>query len=235
MLHEQTMEKLYSLRLHGMAHALQEQMKQPEVSALSFEERLAMLVDAQWLWKENRALALRLRNASLKHRASIENVNYRHTRQLDRSQVRSLASCQWVKQHQNVLITGPTGIGKSYLCCALLDKACREGHTAYYAQAHKLFRQLAVAYVDGSYDKFLSRLARTDVLAIDDWALIPLAELPSRYGELDKSLKLAVHCRSGARSARAVQFLIGKGYDAVNVSGGIIAWSERIDPTLPVD
>ena len=181
MLHEQTMEKLYALRLHGMAQALQEQMKQPDMAGLSFEERLAMLVDAQWLWKENRALALRLRNARLKHCASIENVNYRHPRELDRSQVRSLASCQWVKLHQNVLITGPTGIGKSYLCCALLEKACREGYTAYYAQAHKLFRELAAAYVDGSYDKFLSRLARTDVLAIDDWALIPLAEPERRH------------------------------------------------------
>ena len=194
MLHEQTMEKLYSLRLHGIAHALQEQMKQPEITGLSFEERLAMLVDAQWLWKENRALAQRLRNASLKHRASIENINYRHVRQLDRSQVRSLASCQWVRQHQNVLLTGPTGIGKSYLCCALLEKACREGYTACYTQAHKLFRQLAAAYVDGSYDKLLSRLAKTDVLAIDDWALIPLADSERRH------LFEVIEDRHGARS-----------------------------------
>ncbi len=194
MLHEQTMEKLYAMRLHGMAQALQEQMKQPDMAGLSFEERLAMLVDAQWLWKENRALALRLKNASLKHRASIENINYRHARQLDRSQIRSLASCQWVKQHQNVLITGPTGIGKSYLCCALLEKACREGYTVYYAQAHKLFRELAAAYVDGSYDRFLSRLARTDVLAIDDWALLPLAEPERRH------LFEVVEDRHGSRS-----------------------------------
>lgn len=194
MLHEQTLEKLYALRLQGMARALEEQMKQPEMAGLSFEERLAMLVDAQWLWKENRALTLRLRNATLKHRASMENINYRHARQLDRSQVRSLASCQWVKQHQNVLITGPTGIGKSYLCCALLEKACREGYTAHYAQAHKLFRQLAVAYLDGSYDKLLSRLARTDVLAIDDWGLIPLADTERRH------LFEVIEDRHGSRS-----------------------------------
>jgi DNA replication protein DnaC len=194
MLHEQTIEKLYTLRLHGMAQALQEQMKAPDVANLAFEERLAMLVDAQWLWKENRALSVRLKNASLKHHASIENINYRHARQLDRSQMRSLASCQWVQQHQNVLITGPTGIGKSYLCCALLEKACREGYSAYYAQAHKLFRQLAAAYVDGSYDKLLSRIAKTDVLAIDDWALIPLTDSERRH------LFEVIEDRHGSRS-----------------------------------
>ena len=194
MLHEQTIEKLYSLRLQGMAHALQEQMKQPDMAGLAFEERLAMLVDAQWLWKENRALSLRLKNACLKHRASMENINYRHVRQLDRSQMRSLASCGWVKQRQNVLITGPTGIGKSYLCCALLEKACREGYSAYYTQAHKLFRQLAVAYVDGSYDKLLGRIAKMDVLAIDDWGLVPLADTERRH------LFEVIEDRHGSRS-----------------------------------
>jgi hypothetical protein len=95
MLHEQTIEKLYALRLHAMAHTLEEQIKQPDMAGLAFEERLAMLVDAQWLWKENRALSLRLKNACMKHRASMENINYRHVRQLDRSQMRSLASCGW--------------------------------------------------------------------------------------------------------------------------------------------
>lgn len=194
MLHEQTLEKLYGLRLQGMAHALEEQMKQPDMAGLSFEERLGMLVDAQWLYKENRALALRIKNANLKHRASLENINYRHARQLERSQLRSLASCQWVEQHQNVLITGPTGIGKSYICCALLEKACRQGHTAYYAQAHKLFRELATAYVDGSYDKLLTRLARTDVLGIDDWGLIPLADSERRH------LFEVIEDRHGSRS-----------------------------------
>jgi len=181
MLQEQTFEKLYSLKLHGMARALEEQTKQPEISSLSFEERFGMLVDAQWLWRENRALAARLKNAQLKQPASIEDINYRHARQLDRAQFRSLASCQWVQHHLNVLITGPTGIGKTYICCALLEKACREGYTAYYARAPKFFRRLAVAYLDGSFDKLLTKLARTDVLAVDDWGLVPLSDSERRH------------------------------------------------------
>jgi DNA replication protein DnaC len=181
MLHQQTFEKLSSLKLHGMVQACQEQMQQPEIASLSFEERLAMLVDAQWLWRENRALAARLKNAQLKQPASIEDINYRHARGLDRSQMRSLASCQWVQQHQNIILTGPTGIGKTYLCCALLEKACRQGYTAYYARAPKFFRKLAVAYADGSFDKFLTQLARTDVLGVDDWGLVPLSDSERRH------------------------------------------------------
>src|SRR5688572_18781999 len=148
MLHEQTIEKLHGLRLPGMVKRLQEQMEQPDVASLSFEERLGMLVDAEWLQRQNRALARRLKNAHLKQPASIEDLNYRHSRQLDKSQMRSLAACQWVAQHQNLLITGPTGIGKTYICCALLEKACRAGYTAAYYRAPKFFRELSVAYVD---------------------------------------------------------------------------------------
>jgi DNA replication protein DnaC len=181
MLHQQTIEKLHELRLPGMVQALEEQLKQPEVSSLSFEERLGLLVDAEWLQRQNRALARRLKNAHLKQPASIEDVNYRHVRQLDRAQMRSLAACQWVAQHQNVLITGPTGIGKTYLCCALLEKACREGYTAVYYRAPKFFRELSVAFVDGSFDRLLTRLAKTDVLAVDDWGLVSLNDAERRY------------------------------------------------------
>jgi DNA replication protein DnaC len=178
---EQTFEKLYSLKLHGLAQALQEQIENPEASSLSFEDRLAALVDAQWFWRENRAVASRLRKARLKVPASMEDINYRHQRQLDKSLMRSLASCDWVKQHHNITISGASGLGKTYLCCALLEQACRKGHTAYYASAPKFFRQLAIGYADGSFDQLLSKLARVDVLGIDDWGLTPLGEMERRH------------------------------------------------------
>jgi DNA replication protein DnaC len=178
---EQTFEKLYSLKLHGFAQALEEQTKHPEASSLSFEDRLAGLVDAQWLWRENRAVASRLRKARLKVPASMEDINYRHQRQLDKSLVRSLASCDWVKQHHNITISGASGLGKTYLCCALLEQACRKGYTAYYASASKFFRQLGIGYADGSFDRLLSKLAKVDVLGIDDWGLTSLGEMERRH------------------------------------------------------
>lgn len=181
MVREQTFEKLYRLKLHGMAQALEQQIQQPEAAALGFEERLAMLVDGQWLWRENRAITTRLRRAHLKHAASMEDINYRHPRQLDRAQMKSLATCDWIRQHHNVTISGASGLGKTYICSALLDKACREGFTALYTPASKFFRQLGVAYADGSFDQLLSKLARIDVLAIDDWGLAPLSDMERRH------------------------------------------------------
>jgi DNA replication protein DnaC len=140
-----------------------------------------MLVDAQWLWRENRLLSSRLANAKLKQQASIEEINFRHPRQLDRSLIRSLASCDWVREHHNVAVSGPSGIGKTYLCCAFLQKACREGFTALYYRAEKFFRTLALAYADGSFDKVLSKLARVDVLAIDDWGITPMGDRERRH------------------------------------------------------
>jgi len=181
MVREQTFEKLYRLKLHGLAQALESQLKDPETGALGFEERPARLVDAQWLWRENRAVATRLRQARLKMAAGLEDINYRHPRQLDRSLMSSPAECDWVRRRQNITITGPSGIGKSFLCCALLEKACRRGFTAYYVTASKFFRQLGVAWADGSFDRLLAKLARTDVPAFDDWGLVPLTDLERRH------------------------------------------------------
>jgi len=223
MMREQTFEKLYGLKLHGMAQALQEQLKNPDVASLSFEERLGMLVDAQWLWRENRAVASRLRKAHLKVPASMEDINYRHHRQLDRSVMRSLASCDWVKQHHNVTVSGPSGIGKTYICCALLEQACRKGYTAYYASAPKFFRQLAIGYADGSFDRILSKLARVNVLGIDDWGLTPLSEMERRH------FLEVMDDRGGSRSTVLTsQFPVEKWHDLIGSPTLADAVMERI-------
>ncbi len=129
MLNQPTLEKLQTMKLHGMADAFRAQMETTDTSQLSFEERFAMLVDQQWLWKENRALARRLRAAKLKERGVVEDIDYQHPRGLDRKLIRTLASSEWVRQHQNLLLIGPTGIGKTWLGCALAQKACRDGFT----------------------------------------------------------------------------------------------------------
>lgn len=210
MVREQTFEKLYKLKLHGMAQALEQQTQQPESAALGFEERFAMLVDAHWLWRENRAIAARLRGAHLKHSASMEDINYRHSRQLDRGQMKSLATCDWIRQHHNVTISGASGLGKTYICNALLDKACREGFSSLYVSASKFFRQLAVAYVDGSFDQLLARLARIDVLAIDDWGLTLLSDMERRH--LLEVLDDRNECRSTIMTS---QFEVGAWHDLV--------------------
>ncbi|MFZ0321437.1 MAG: ATP-binding protein, partial [Candidatus Sulfotelmatobacter sp.] len=157
MLNQQTIEKLHSMKLHGLADAFRAQLETTEASQLSFEERFALLVDQQWLWKENRALARRLRAAHLKERGVIEDVDYQHPRGLDRKLVRTLCSSDWVRQHQSILLLGPTGIGKSWLACALAQKACRDGFSILHKRTSELFRELAVAHADGSIGRFLVR------------------------------------------------------------------------------
>jgi len=174
MLNEQTLSKLYALKLNGMAEAYEEQRRQTRMDDLSFEERLALLVERQWLWKENRALATRLAYAQFKMPACLEDLDFEDSRGLKRSAINQLASCDWVTHHQNVLITGFTGTGKTYLACALAHTACRAGHRAVYFYGPRLFRELALAHADGSLPKLLKRLAKADVLVLDDWGLTKL-------------------------------------------------------------
>jgi DNA replication protein DnaC len=180
MLNQPTLEKLQTMKLHGMADAFRAQLQTTDMSQLSFEERFAMLVDQQWLWKENRALARRLRLAKLKERGVIEDIDYQHPRGLDRKLIRTLASSEWVRQHQNVLLLGPTGIGKTWLGCALAQKACRDGFTILHKRSSELFRDLAVAQVDGSFGRLLTKLARIDILVLDDFAMAPLKDSERR-------------------------------------------------------
>jgi len=169
MLYAQTVEKLRSLRLDGMAQALDEQRQQSSVLELDFEERLGLLVERQCLWKENRGLAIRLKNAQFKiSNASLEDLDYRPSRGLKRAQIDQLRASAWVEHHRNCMVTGPTGTGKTYLACALGAQGCRDGYRTHYYHAPKLFRELEVARADGSMPTLLKRLARTRFLIVDD-------------------------------------------------------------------
>jgi len=176
MLIHPTLDKLRELRLAGMQKALIEQMDMPDRDALTFDERFGMLVDSEHTERENRRLKTRLKRARLRQAATVEDIDYRHPRGLDKSLMLSLAGCDWVRQHHNVIITGPTGAGKSYLACALGNKACREGYRVLYFRVARLFQDLAIAKADGRYDKLLRVLARSQLLVLDDWGTAPLTD-----------------------------------------------------------
>lgn len=177
MLHQPTLDKLEAMRLKGMIEAWKAQEKDPAASQLSFGERLGMLVEHQQTWRASQALRQRLHRARLPTQAVVEDIDFRAPRGLDRQSVRSLAECSaWAGRHENIFVIGPTGVGKSYLACALAQKACRDGYSALYLRATALFRELALARADGSLRNLLMRWAKIEVLVVDDWAMAPLSE-----------------------------------------------------------
>jgi len=165
------LDKLQALRFHGMLAALQEQLQMPDIEGLTFEERLGLLIDREMTERENRSYKLRLRNARLRQQACLEDIDFTQKRGLDRAQLMQLADCKWIKEAQNVLIIGPTGVGKTYLACALAHKACQHGHSALYFRMPRLQQELDIAKSDGRYAKVLKTLAKADLLVIDDWGL----------------------------------------------------------------
>lgn len=185
MLAHATVDKLTALRLPALAEAFQRQLGKPEFADLSFEDRVGLLVDAEWTHREQRKLQRRLQAANLRRQAALEDLDWHSPRRgLDKALVHSLGTCAWIAQHRNLLLIGPTGIGKSWLAEAFAERACRSGYTAYCARASRLFHDLHVARGDGSYTRVLARLAKLDLLVVDDWGLAALTG-PERHDLLE--------------------------------------------------
>lgn len=180
MLIEPTLEKLYTMKLTGMADAFKEQLQQPDINELSFEERFALLVDRHWSWKEDRRMNRLLNSAKLKDNACIEGIDFRTPRGLDKSVILRLAGSEWIKNAQNVIITGPTGVGKTYLACAVANSACRNSYPSVYKRAPRFYQEIAIARADGSYPKLMNKLLKVKVLIIDDFCITPMADAERR-------------------------------------------------------
>jgi len=182
MLHQPTLDKLQELKLTGMLRAYQEQEALSESQALSFEERLGLLVDRELTERANRRLSTRLRFARLRQEACLEDIDFRAPRGLDKALLLSLADGRWIAHHDNCLLVGPTGAGKTYVACALAQQACREGYSVRYLRLPRLLSELALARGDGRYPRVLASLVRMDLIVLDDWGAAALA--PEQCREL---------------------------------------------------
>lgn len=194
MLMQQTLDLLHTLRLTGMAQALEEQQGVPDLAGLAFEERLALLLERERMARGDRRLTRLVQIARFREAACVEDVNFRVKRGLDRSVFLRLAGGDWIRQHEVVLLVGPTGTGKTWLACALGQSACRHGHIVRYVRLPRLLGELATARGDGSYGRLMQQLAKTELLIIDDWGLAPLGDRERR------DLLEVIEDRSGRRA-----------------------------------
>lgn len=174
MLNQQTLNKLQYLQLSGMAKAYREQLEQPHMQGLSFDDRLGLIVDHELNDRENRKLQRLLKQAKLRYAAHLEDVDYRSSRGLDKQVIAGLANCDWISRQQNLLLTGATGTGKSWLACAFGSQACRQGYSVVYKSASKLYEELQIAIGDGSLPKYRAALSKVRLLILDDFGLAPV-------------------------------------------------------------
>jgi len=184
MLTHPILDQLTTLKLTGMHKALSEQLNMPDMESMDFMERLGLLVDREATERANRRLTSRLKKASLRQQACFEDIDFRTPRGLDKKLMLALASCDWIKKAINILITGATGTGKSYLACALAHKTCLEGYTARYLRLPRLMEAITISRADGSYGKLMLDLARTDLIILDDWGLAAMTK-PQRHDLLE--------------------------------------------------
>lgn len=180
MINEETLRQLTEMKLHTMAQCFHEHLESTETDELTYEEKFAFMVEREWSVRQERKLDRRLKSAKLREEACVEDINYRQQRGLDKSVMQRLIPCQWVKNAENIIFTGKTGVGKTWLACALANKACRMGHTIKYERTGRLLDELYVAHANGTYPKIMNTLAKTDVLILDDFALAPLSDTERR-------------------------------------------------------
>jgi DNA replication protein DnaC len=180
MLNEETYDKLVAMKLRGLAACFHDLLEQKGPDKLTFEERFGLMVDREWTERQERRLIRRLQIARLREPACLEDLDYRHPRGLDRSVMQRLGTLRWVREHENVIITGKTGVGKTWIACALGDRACRENFSVRYFRLPRLLEAVRIARGDGTYEKTLGQIAKTTVLILDDWGLAPLEDQPRR-------------------------------------------------------
>lgn len=173
-------EQLKTLRCQGMLEAFQEQLGTPDINHLSFDERFALLIEREYLVRENRKLINRIRQAKLKEEACMEDIDYAPERQLSKTVITRLAECSFIARKENILLTGPTGAGKTYLACAFANQACRQGYGARYIRLPKLFQAITIAKADGSYIKLMEYVAKLPLLVLDDWGIAPMNDANRR-------------------------------------------------------
>ena len=224
MLKEPTLEKMRSMRLTAMAETWQEQQRSTDIATLGFDERLGLLIDAEYMHRENRRLVRRLSEAKLRHsNACFEDFDRCEKRGLTKTMVQKLATCTWIRDHLNVVITGATGVGKTYLACACGQRACRNGYRVMFRRVPRLLDELTLARADGSLPRLLSRFARLDLLILDDWGIAPLGDQARR------DLLEIVEDRDGARSTLVTsQIPISKWHDYVGDPTVADAIADRI-------